>query len=66
MHSIRVQCKANGVIRLVLDPKAAYRPTRAQVGGIAGQVISPAALRRSSTESDGPSAIRVMRLNVSR
>ena len=60
-HSIGVQCKPNRLIRLVLDQTAGPDPPSTP-GKITGYVISPAALRRRSTESDGPSAICVMRL----
>lgn len=66
MLSIRVQCKRNRAIRLVLGQTPGLDRNGDIEEDIAGHTISSAAARRRSTDSAGPSEISVICLKASR
>jgi hypothetical protein len=66
MLSIRVQCKRNRAIRLVLGQTAGLDRNGDTEEDIAGHTISSTAARRRSKDSDSPSEISVMCSKASR
>jgi hypothetical protein len=64
-QAMRLQCKAGGTARLA-PPQPTVLTTAGAARRFADYAISPAALRKRLTESDGSSAICVIRANVSR
>lgn len=64
MNSIGVQCKPNRAIGPVAAKTVGHDRYRDIWDNSADYAISPAALRRRPTDSDGPSALCAMRLKV--
>lgn len=64
-QAMRLQCKAGGTTRLA-PPPLTVLTSAGTARRFADYAISPAALRKRLTDSDGSSAICVIRANVSR